>query len=367
MLDFEDSGVGHSGGDTLSSEFGGGESLSGLAGGGDALQTCVQRAPLRLACLPSGVLVLLLALLELTHPSHFPPPPISLSTTTLYLSILSLSHTHDVTTRRERIKRLERGNERLQREREEVVRRSETRVAQLEADLLEARGASSALSQSSAAAGSSRETALVEEIAILKRSSGMNREMKDRVKKQFMEQKKKILEQTQRINALEGLQKANVKLEHDVREKQSQLERRNAEQQKLEQYVKKALAHANETVKASQLKYKKSLEIYRKQVEEKKGEIEALHAKLESSKAAHKREGSLMMSQFYGMGLELNARLLAETTSSPRSTSSPRGVSSTASPATGAVDGGGAPHGSSPVGLLNQLREARKPRRRGGT
>ena len=57
MLDFEDSGVGHSGGDTLSSEFGGGESLSGLAGGGDALQTCVQRAPLRLACLPSGVLV----------------------------------------------------------------------------------------------------------------------------------------------------------------------------------------------------------------------------------------------------------------------------------------------------------------------
>ena len=109
-----------------------------------------------------------------------------------------------------------------------------------------------------------------------------------------------------------------------------------------------------------------------KQVEEKKDEVEALQQKLEGSKTAHKREGALMMSSFYGMGLELNARLLAEAASSPRSTSSSRGMDLSSSPTSvgGNSSGGGEGGGSSgatdsPVGLLNQQRASRKPRRRG--
>jgi hypothetical protein len=167
---------------------------------------------------------------------------------------------------RERVKRLERENDRLERERSEAVRAADARVVNLQAQLSAARDSSVAHAASSGAAASTREAALVEEVALLKKSSGMDAGMKEKVSKKFMEQKKKIIEQTQRINNLESLKVENVRLAHEVQEKQEHLERRNAEQQKLEQYVKKALAHANQTVKASQLKYKKSLEIYRKQV-----------------------------------------------------------------------------------------------------
>ena len=167
---------------------------------------------------------------------------------------------------RERVKRLERENQRLGRERSEAERVADARVGDLQSQLNAARDSAAARAASSGAAASTREAVLAEEVALLKKSSGMDAGMKEKVSKKFMEQKKKIIEQTERINDLESLKVENVRLAHELQEKQEHLERRNAEQQKLEQYVKKALAHANQTVKASQLKYKKSLEIYRKQV-----------------------------------------------------------------------------------------------------
>ena len=72
---------------------------------------------------------------------------------------------------------------------------------------------------------------------------------------------------------LETLRNQMVALKEKLKEKQRSLEKRSVEQAKLENYVKQALAHANRTVKQSQLKYKNSLRMLKSQIEAKQKEI----------------------------------------------------------------------------------------------
>ena len=109
---------------------------------------------------------------------------------------------------------------------------------------------------------------------------------------------------------LETLRNQMVALKEKLKEKQRSLEKRSVEQAKLENYVKQALAHANRTVKQSQLKYKNSLRMLKSQIEAKQKEITYFAGMLEKSKAAHKREKEMLMSSIYKIGLDLNSRLL---------------------------------------------------------
>jgi len=109
---------------------------------------------------------------------------------------------------------------------------------------------------------------------------------------------------------IETLRNQTIALKERLKEKQRSLEKKSVEQAKLENYVKQALAHANKTVKQSQMKYKNSLRMLKSQIEAKQKEIAYFAGMLEKSKAAHKREKELLMSSIYKIGLDLNSRLL---------------------------------------------------------
>ena len=109
---------------------------------------------------------------------------------------------------------------------------------------------------------------------------------------------------------IETLRNQTIALKERLKEKQRSLEKKSVEQAKLENYVKQALAHANKTVKQSQMKYKNSLRMLKSQIEAKQKEITYFAGMLEKSKAAHKREKEMLMSSIYKIGLDLNSRLL---------------------------------------------------------
>jgi DNA repair exonuclease SbcCD ATPase subunit len=112
------------------------------------------------------------------------------------------------------------------------------------------------------------------------------------------------------VTKLETLRNQTIALKERLKEKQRSLEKKSVEQAKLENYVKQALAHANRTVKQSQMKYKNSLRMLKSQIEAKQKEITYFAGMLEKSKAAHKREKEMLMSSIYKIGLDLNSRLL---------------------------------------------------------
>ena len=86
---------------------------------------------------------------------------------------------------------------------------------------------------------------------------------------------------------LETLRNQMVALKEKLKEKQRSLEKRCGTGE-TRNYVKQALAHANRTVKQSQLKYKNSGN-GKSQIEAKRRDYD-FAGMLEKSKAAHKRE-----------------------------------------------------------------------------
>ncbi len=210
---------------------------------------------------------------------------------------------------REKIARLEKKNKRLEKEIEELRRRGDGEDNNNNNN-------NNNEKDSTTKSSSSTEELLRRENQTLKS------EMSSRLREK-LELQNKLEEMQEKMNVaskesgevrdpkeIANLRSQTLALKERLKEKQRSLEKKSVEQAKLENYVKQALAHANKTVKQSQMKYKNSLRMLKSQIEAKQKEITYFAGMLEKSKAAHKREKEMLMSSIYKIGLDLNSRLL---------------------------------------------------------
>eukprot|EP00941_MAST-03F_sp_MAST-3F-sp1_P003491 g3491.t1 len=209
---------------------------------------------------------------------------------------------------KEKVGRLERENKRLKSSLEEGASKDDS-VATLESQLEESRRDVLVLK------GEVKKLRAKAERAEANRSASDGSGAASTEEHRKVMERCRALEETVAQHQLQVTELASYKdvaedLTEKLKEKQAALDKRAMEQQKLENYVKQALGHANNTVKQSQLKYKNSLRMLKQQIEAKQKEIQYFSRTLEKAKMSHKREERLLMSALYRMGMEMNSRFL---------------------------------------------------------